>query len=120
MSRSAKLLMVAGAVAGSGLIWTSPATAQTSPPTVATIQTLPAGTALSPAQEIAAGCSKGGFGQSVGFASCPSSFGKFKVRVWCTWGGSGLSESWRTNYNSAACSLGSVHTESNGIEIIKY
>ncbi|WP_327739551.1 hypothetical protein OG749_42630 [Streptomyces nojiriensis] len=87
---------------------------------MASIQALPVGTALSPAQENAAGCRKGGFGQDTGFANCPSSFGKFKVRVWCTWAGSGLSGSWRTIYNAASCSNGSVHTESNGIEIIKY
>ncbi|MFH8407955.1 hypothetical protein ACH4FX_24625 [Streptomyces sp. NPDC018019] len=120
MRTSKKLVATAGLMAGSGLIWAAPATAQSVTPTAAAVRALPAGTALSPAQAVAAGCSKGGHGQSVGFANCPSSFGKFKVRVWCTWAGSGLSESWRTKYNAASCSRGSVHTESNGIEIIKY
>ncbi|KAA6214791.1 hypothetical protein CP973_37790 [Streptomyces albofaciens JCM 4342] len=122
MRTSKKLVAVAGLAAGSGLIWAGPATAQTSAPTTtaAAVRALPAGTVLSPAQALAAGCSKGGHGQSVGFANCPASFGKFKVRVWCTWAGSGLSASWRTKYNAASCSTGSVHTESNGIEIIKY
>lgn len=64
------------------------------------------------------GCTKGGRWESIGWARCEGTR-NFKVQVWCTWAGSGLSNDWRSPYNWAQCSSGRVHAEDDaGIEII--
>ena len=57
---------------------------------------------------VLATCTKGGYGLSSGFATCPVNMGPFKVQVWCTWAGSGISPFWHAGWNSANCSRGSV------------
>jgi hypothetical protein len=63
-------------------------------------------------------CTRWGFGESEGGATCDGNE-RFKVRVWCTWGGSGTSRTFRFNDNWAGCSRGVIHWDDpNAIEII--
>ncbi|MDJ1130755.1 hypothetical protein [Streptomyces iconiensis] len=83
---------------------------------------LVAGPGLTAAEAaLAKKCRKMGYGRAIGVVTCPGSFGAFKVRVWCTWAGKGLSNSFKKYRNSARCSTGHVHEkrEPAPIEIIK-
>lgn len=64
----------------------------------------------SPATPSATGCWKSGYGESSGEGGCPEEYGDFKIQVWCTWGGSGLSSYPHVGYNWASCNRGSVRT----------
>jgi hypothetical protein len=75
------------------------------------------GAVMTKTEMSALGCEKGGNNGSIGWARCNSTHA-FKVRVWCTWAGQGLSDDWRSPYNWAQCDRGSVHSEDDGIEII--
>lgn len=70
----------------------------------------PAATASTQLAAVAAGlgCTRSGYGESSGEATCPASIGAFKVRVWCTWAGSGESYRWAIGWNYADCNRGSV------------
>jgi hypothetical protein len=75
------------------------------------------GTVMTKAEMSGFDCHKGGYWESVGWAKC-SGTRAFRVQVWCTWGGQGVSAESRETYNWAECERGRVHTEDNGIEII--
>lgn len=81
-----------------------------------------AGPGLSTAEAaLAKRCKKSGYGNANGVVTCPGSFGAFKVRVWCTMAGKGLSNSFKKHRNTARCNRGHVHPEHEPtpIEIIK-
>ncbi|MFC0111887.1 hypothetical protein [Kibdelosporangium aridum] len=75
------------------------------------------GSVMTPEQMEVFACSKGGYNESIGWARCSGTH-RFKVRVWCTWAGQGLSNAWRTPYNWAQCNRGSVREGSQNIEVI--
>jgi hypothetical protein len=100
MRDRARLPAVALAVAGCYVLMSAPARAASQPATVTA----------------APRCSISGYGQSDAYVTCPGY--DVYVKVWCTWGGSGHSVKWRPAQNWAGCSRGTIHTESDGIEVL--
>lgn len=89
----------------------------TAAPTALAAPTGTPGAVMTPAEMSAQDCVKRGVGESIGYADC-GGIQPFKVRVWCTWAGQGLSETWRVTSNWAQCDRGVVRDQYNAIEII--
>jgi hypothetical protein len=75
------------------------------------------GVVMTKAEMSAFDCHKEGNGKSIGWAKCSGTHA-FKVRVWCTWAGQGLSDDWHDTYNWAQCNRGSVSDGDGAIEVI--
>ncbi len=74
----------------------------------------PAASALSAGPMLPHDCWASGWHTEAAEAGCPEEYGPFKVQVWCTWAGSGISPYAHRGWNWAQCNRGSV----SEIEII--